>query len=303
MEPVFSSGSEHCSSGLLCHDKHILYIYFTLHEHKFSQGRPTDVLPAALNNFSTNWYLALNFASSQAALIIPSLITLVDPDKTSSFVLGDVLTAFTAGFAFLSVPEISAVAFGIEEATVTAAKALIAGLQQAPGVGKAIWPTGTLSSQLVQMGDLAGTLGKLDSEVGDMINNGLQLLMSDVPSFVNFASTGSWSGGSPYSLPNTAKGLELGLKTFLVSTAMAKNLKPNTLVGMSFLLLIYFPGYTRLPQQRLQTNTTTAKMQRHVLRLRLLGPHHLRNTRRLHPRNIHHATRQPLLRLCPQLRH
>ena len=135
--------------------------------------------------------------------------------------------------AFLSVPEISAVALGVEAATATAAKALVAGLQQAPGVGKAIWPSGTLSSQLVQIGDLAETLGKVDSQVGDMIDAGLQLLMSDVPSFVSFASTGAWSGGTPYSLPNTVQGLDLGLKTFLVSTAMGKNLQPNTLVGVS----------------------------------------------------------------------
>ena len=198
-----------------------------------AQERHTDETHTALNNFFTNWYLALNFASSQAALIIPSLITLVDPDQTSNFVLGDILTALTAGLAFLSVPEISAAAFDIEEATVTAAKSLIAGLQQAPGVAKAIWPTGTLSSQLVQIGDLAGTLGKVDSEVSDMINGGLELLMTDVPSFVSFASTGAWSEGTPYSLPNTVNGLDLGLKTFLVSTAMGKNLKPNPLVGVS----------------------------------------------------------------------
>ena len=233
MGPIPSSEPGRCSPGLLRHDEHLLYIHFILLEHDFSRERHTDQSQTAINNFFTNWYLALNFASSQAALIIPSLITLVDPDKTSNFVLGDVLTALTAGFAFLSVPEISAAAFGIEEATATAAKALVAGLQQAPGVAKAIWPTSTLSSQLVQMGDLAGKLGDLESDMGDMINAGLELLMADVPSFVSFASTGAWSGGTPYSLPTTVKGLDLGLKTFLVSTAMAKNLKPNTLVGVS----------------------------------------------------------------------
>ena len=81
--------------------------------------------------------------------MIASLVTLVDLDNRSDFVLGDLLTGLTAGFAFLSVPEITAAAFGIEEATATAAKALVAGLQQAPGVAKAIWPTGTLSLQLV----------------------------------------------------------------------------------------------------------------------------------------------------------
>ena len=195
-------------------------------------------MPTAINNFFTNWYLALNFASSQAALIIPSLITLVDPEKTTNFILGDILTALTAGLAFLAAPEISAVAFGIEEATVTAANALVIALQQAPGVAKAIWPTGTTSSQMVQIGDLAGKLASTDSEVSDMINEGLELLMTDVPSFINFASTGAWSGGNTYSLPGTVKGLDLGLKTFLVSTAMSQNLKPKALVGVSIQFIL-----------------------------------------------------------------
>ena len=143
------------------------------------------------------------------------------------------MTALSAAFAFLSVPEISAVAFRIEETTVTAANALVTALQQAPGVGKAIWPTGTTSSQIVQIGDLAGTLGSIDSEVSDMINGSLELLMTDVPSFISFASTVAGSGGIAYSLPDTVKGLDLGLKTFLVSTAISQNLKSKTLVGVS----------------------------------------------------------------------
>ena len=34
-----------------------------------------------------------------------------------------------------------------------------------------------------------------------MINGGLELLMTDVPSFISFALTGVWSGGNAYSLP------------------------------------------------------------------------------------------------------
>ena len=83
----------------------------------------------------------------------------------------------------------------------------------------------------MQIGDLASMLGQVDGQAGDMINAGLNLLMTDVPSFVKFASTGGWSGGTPYSLPATVKGIDLGLKTFLVSTAMGKNGK--TLVGVS----------------------------------------------------------------------
>ena len=203
--------------------------------------------------------------------MIPSLITLVDPDKTSNFILGDVLTALSAGFAFLSVPAISAAAFGIEEATVAAAKALVTAIQQAPGVSKAIWPTGTTSSQVVQIGDLAQKLGDVDSEVSDMIDGGLELLMTDVPSFVRFASTGAWSGGNPYSLPKTVKGLDLALKTFLVSTAISKNLKSKTLVGVSINFTISLRNLQRLHHEthKLTSMNHAAAVQRHLLWLRL----------------------------------
>ena len=247
LEPVPGRGSDRCSSGLLRHDQHILYhspFSPFPSEHPFRDILTFPRRPA-INNFFTNWYLALHLASAQAALVIPALITLVDPDKSSNFILGDVLSALSAGLAFLSVPEISAAAFGIEEATVAAAKALVAAIQQAPGVSKAIWPSGTTSSQVVQIGDLAQKLGDVDSEVSDMINSGLELLMSDVPSFVSFASTGAWSGGDPYSLPNTVKGLDLALKTFLVSTAISKNLKSKTLVG------VRIPFSSRLPFRKI----------------------------------------------------
>ena len=83
-----------------------------------------------MNNLVTKWSSALDFASSQAANTALSLIILVDPCKTSNFIIGDILTALSAGFASPSVPEVSGVAFGIEEATVTAPRALVTALKQ-----------------------------------------------------------------------------------------------------------------------------------------------------------------------------
>ena len=62
---------------------------------------------------------------------------------------------------------------------------------------------------MVQIGDLAATLGQMGSDVGDMINHGLVFMMSDIPSFVNFASTCAWRGGTPCSLPKTVKVLDI----------------------------------------------------------------------------------------------
>ncbi|KAK3172310.1 hypothetical protein OEA41_005631 [Lepraria neglecta] len=83
---------------------------------------------ATLNNF-TNWYLVLQFASSQAQLIISSVVQLVDPNQSTKLVLGDILTALTAGLAFLAAPEVDAAEFAIDEATTSASEALVVGLQ------------------------------------------------------------------------------------------------------------------------------------------------------------------------------
>lgn len=188
----------------------------------------------ALNNFFTNWYLALQFAISQAQLIIGSVVQLVDPDQSTNLVLGEILTALTAGLAFIAAPEVDAAEFAIDAATVSASEALITGLQQAPGVAKAIWPTGTLSTQVIQMAALDSQLDQLDGQASEMINAGLVLLMSDVPSFVAFVQSGSFSGANPYSLPSTVSGLDLGLKTFIVSTAIGQNVNlKNAIVGVS----------------------------------------------------------------------
>ena len=124
---------------------------------------------------------------------------------------------------------------------------------------------------MVQIGDLAQKLGDVASEVSDMINGGLELLMTDVPSFVSFASTGAWSGGYPYSLPKTVKGLDLALKTFLVSTAISKNLKSKTLVGVSIHFTVSLRNLQRLHQEthKLTGMNNAAAVQGHLLWLRL----------------------------------
>ena len=91
---------------------------------------------AVVNTFFEDWYLAVNLAAPQAALAIDAIVAKVDPPKTSNGILGDILTALTAGLAFIPAvgPELS-----------TAGKALVTGLQAAPGVAQAIWPSGTVN--------------------------------------------------------------------------------------------------------------------------------------------------------------
>ena len=103
------------------------------------------------------------------------------------------------------------------------AQALSVGLQQAPGVAKAIWPEGTTDSQIFQISALESQVAAATNQLAQVINNGLGLIMSDVPTFVNFASSGSFSGPESFSLPNDTIGLDFALKTYMTSESLTQN--------------------------------------------------------------------------------
>ena len=90
-------------------------------------------------------------------------------------------------------------------------------------MAKAIWPEGTVDSQTVQIGNLDQALAGIDDQMSDMINAGLHEVMSDISSFLAFASTGHFSGSDTPSLPSQTQNLDLGLKTFVLTTAMKNN--------------------------------------------------------------------------------
>ena len=177
-----------------------------------------------MNNLFNTWYTAVQYATTQAGLTITPIINEIDPAKQTNVILEDVLLALTVGLALLGLPEVSA-AIGAAVSTTTALVANIVStaIQQAPGVARAIWPSGTANSQTVQIGNLDSALGQLNSNLSSMINAGLQEIMSDVPSFLAFASNGSFSGSSMPSLDAQAQSLDIGFKTYLLTTAMSQN--------------------------------------------------------------------------------
>ena len=96
-------------------------------------------------------------------------------------------------------------------------------LQQAPSTAKALWPAGTQNSQSVQIGDLEAELGNSTNQLAEMINNAVQLLMSDMPTFVKFVESGQYSGAESLSLPSKVEGLDYALRTYMTSEALAQN--------------------------------------------------------------------------------
>ena len=104
-----------------------------------------------------------------------------------------------------------------------AAQAFIISLQQAPSVGKTLWPQGSDASHFLQIGALSQALSNASSALQGQLNAGLELLMSDVPSFVNFTQSGAYSGMTSLALPTKTEGLDFAFSTYLLSLAMGKN--------------------------------------------------------------------------------
>ena len=112
---------------------------------------------------------------------------------------------------------------GLSTLVKSAAQGLIISLQQAPGAAKALWPTGTESSKSVQIANLEAELANSTNQLAEMINTAVQLLMSDVPTFVKFVESGEYSGTESLSLPSKVEGLDYALRTYMTSEAFAQN--------------------------------------------------------------------------------
>ena len=169
-----------------------------------------------INNFFSNWNSALPYATLSGLLINQPIILEIDPVQKTNVFLKDILDALSAGLSFVAGPELGGIAG-------TAANALLTGLKDAPSVAESIWPSGTIDSQSEQLANLNGYLSQIDQNFTAQITDGLRTIMTDVPSFNGFASSGEFSGPNALSLPADAEMLALGLRTFILSSAMGAN--------------------------------------------------------------------------------
>jgi hypothetical protein len=167
--------------------------------------------------------MALRWTVSQASTKIWSLINELDPKHHSEFSLMNILSLLSLGLAFLGAPSIAVGLLAFESTAKFASQAIIISVQQAPSFTKALWPSGTEDSKTIQVGQLNDLLGNATTQMMEMMNNALVLLMSDMPTFVAFAEGGRFSGSESLSLPEKTAGLDYGLTTYMLSEAMAKN--------------------------------------------------------------------------------
>lgn len=177
----------------------------------------------AINNFFTTYWSALNYAAGQAGLVIQSMVNELNPPADTGFPWLNILSALSFGLAFLGAPSIAVGLLSLEQSVKYAAQGLLISVTQAPGFSKAMWPSGTSDSKSVQVGNLNDELTKASQQMAGMINTAVQLLMSDMPTFVAFAESGRFSGAQSMSLPAKTDGLDYALTTYLLSETMAKN--------------------------------------------------------------------------------
>ena len=97
----------------------------------------------AINHFFNDWYDASQDATMDSSFIIQSLVDTINPDHNVNVLLQDLVTAITAGLAFIAFPEAVLAIAAISTETLDFGKALLTGLQQSPSVARAIWPSGT----------------------------------------------------------------------------------------------------------------------------------------------------------------
>ena len=104
-----------------------------------------------------------------------------------------------------------------------ASQALLISISQTPSLAKVLLPSGTTNSKMVQIGQPDESLRNVTQEMADRMNTAIELLMSDMPTFVAFAESGCYSGSQSLLLSSTTEGLNYNLITYLTSLAMAGN--------------------------------------------------------------------------------
>ncbi|KAL8836464.1 MAG: hypothetical protein Q9170_002897 [Blastenia crenularia] len=165
-------------------------------------------------------------AYAQALSSITDITVLLDPNKSSSISLFAMLCALSVGFAFLTAPTMAASLLTSEITQITkhAMQSFAISLQQAPGVARSLWPSGDDLSRTIQIGHLQDQVNNITVELSNSLSKGLNLLMTDVPTFVAFADHGSYSNNDPPMDPNEIKNdLALSLQTYIVSESLLQN--------------------------------------------------------------------------------
>ncbi|KAL8758974.1 MAG: hypothetical protein Q9184_003754 [Pyrenodesmia sp. 2 TL-2023] len=186
----------------------------------------------AINNFFLTYYQSLYNAAGIVGNNIEQMIQVVDVLVEPSFTLQAILLSLAVGLAFLGAPTFAAGILSWQSQWLKGSvQAFVISAQQAPNVGRALFPVGTDTSQRIQTADLHIQLTNITHQMSDMMEGGVRLLMTDIGTFVNYAANGRYSGpnvtntgeGTGLTVPSGTDALAYALKTYLLSYSMGVN--------------------------------------------------------------------------------
>ena len=195
----------------------------------FTEHSPQEfyVLMSTFNmwKYFTSIYFATDFANGVASNRIGKIVTELNPTKTDN-AAGIALSVLTAGLGFLDLP--AKAAGSALQAVKAAASNPLAGarsgslqiaLQQAPGMGKALYQPATLAGQFNEVNQISDTLAGVIQTFQKNIANGLFELMHNITYFKGFAKDGNFIV-PPSSLNVSTTILTDMLTTFITSQAL-----------------------------------------------------------------------------------
>ena len=178
----------------------------------------------AINQYFTTYWTALQYSISQAQLAIHNLVILLEPEHKTNMSLGDIFPSLSFALAFIALPEVEAIHKGTSYArALSTSSFLLIATRESSMLLRAAFPRGLYPTRQFQMGELFEGLTEISKKVQGVLLNYLGALMTDVPAFLSFAGTGYFSGKGEISLPQQTKGLDLALKTYVLTKAMTKN--------------------------------------------------------------------------------
>lgn len=162
-------------------------------------------------SFFNGYYAAIGNARSAATDSIGAIVALLDPPKATHGLLDDILTALSVGLSFVSVDAGPLIG------------ALITGIQQAPGVGKYLFPVGTLNTQVAQFDEIANSMGTVTSYLQDNVTSALAAIQNDTETFLAIVGSGNFSVNPVPSIADQSDSILTALNTYVISQCLQAN--------------------------------------------------------------------------------
>ena len=165
-----------------------------------------------INQVFNSYWRGIGNANSIAAETIGAIVQVIHPPRKTHVHLDEVLVALGIGLQFLNIWSLAGLIKGI-----------IIANQQSPQVFKNLLPTGTMNSQIAQMIDLSSSLSGVVEQYQQNIADSVPLIVNDVETFINFASTGNFQINPLPDISSASDQLLTGLRTFVISRALTAN--------------------------------------------------------------------------------